>query len=437
MRIGLVSFELVANGGEQRQLLCLAKGLQEMGHNVTVYAYRYNPARCYPTLSRQLDIRAVQTLTEDRLVQRSNTRGVLSVAVRRYFFESRVLAQLVDAVDVLNPHGRPAHRTAVFSKRVTGTPVVWTCNDIVGWEKDGHRARLPAAAQALASWAMKPREESIVRDIDAIAVLDPGVRQILERAYGRPTRVVRNGVDTQNLTERPEGRRRIRSRYGIADEAFLVLWLGILEPFRRIEDLLEAVSLLRLQGTEVRALVVGRQDSAPRYAQQLARSVAEHQLEPLVRFVAQSVPEEDLADYYSACDALVFPNDQQSWGLAPLEALACRRPVIVSRGSGVHEVLRNEETALLVPPRDPQALAGALRRLVADAALVERIACQGRELVAAEFSWKSYATRMAELLGGAYAARVRRPTKGQGANQRRGLWATRVIAASEPFWRVR
>ncbi len=437
MRIGLISFEMTASGGEQRQVLCLANELQEMGHGVTLYAYRYNPTHCYPALTRQLDIRAIETVTEDRLAQRSDTLGVLSVAARRYFLESRVLAQRVCAVDVMNPHGRPAHRTAVFVKRKTGTPVVWTSNDVVGWEKTGHRQRVPSRVHSLASHLMKPREQRTVRDIDAIAVLDHNVRDILLGTYGRPTRVVPSGVDTQALAERPEGRRRIRGSYRIANEVFLVLWLGILEPFRRIEDLLEAVRLLRQQRIEVRVLVVGRHDAAPHYAERLARMVTEYRLEPLVRFVAHSVPEEELADYYSACDALVFPNDEQAWGLAPLEALACRRPVIVSRGSGVHEVLVDGETALLVPPREPEPLASALRRLVADPALAERIACQGREFVVRELSWKNYAARMAELFVEAFAAAARRPARALAAHPHRDEWATQIIAASEPLWRVR
>jgi len=436
MRIGLLSFEMTASGGEQRQVLWLAKQLEERGHKVVIYAYRYNPASCYPALARQLEIRCIKTFTEDRLVQQSNTPGMLTTAGRRYFFESRRLAQLINSVDVLNPHGRPAHRAAVFAKRRTGTPIVWTCNDIVSWEKPGHRARMTAAVQSAASQLMRPLEQRIARKIERIAVLDNNSAEILERAYNRPTRVVRSGVDAQTMQERPEGGRRIRRRYGISEGTFLVLWLGILEPFRRLEDLLEAVRIGRPQTADVRVLIVGRHDAAPHYARRLMRLVAEHQLETQVRFVAQSVPDEELADYYSASNVLVFPNDHQTFGLAPLEALACRRPVIVSRGSGVHEKLVDGETALLVPSRDPATLARAIGVLMENPALAERIARQGREFVARELTWENYGTRMLELFEEAMEAASQRRESAAAHTQRSG-WARRLLAVSEPLWPIR
>jgi glycosyltransferase involved in cell wall biosynthesis len=436
MRIGIISFEMTSSGGEQRQVLRLAKELQEMGHTATIYAYRYSPAYCYPALGSGLSIRAVETVNEQQLASGASPVSKLSVAARRYFLESRVLAQQVGPVDVLNPHGRPAHRAAVFVKRKTGTPIVWTPNDIVGWESAGHRARMPVAIHALACAWVGPWEQRIVRDIEVISVLDHNVGQILQRAYGRPTRVVPSGVDTQALDYRPEAKQKIRRRHSVPDGAFVVLWLGILEPFRRIEDLVEAVRILRQRGVKVHALVVGRHDTAPHYSEQLTRLVTRYQLGSLVRFIAQSVPEEEMADYYSACDVFVFPNDQQAWGLAPLEALACRRPVVVSRGSGVHEVLVDGETALLVPPRDPEALARAIDCLRNDAQLRERIGQQGHEFVARELSWKNYATRMANLFQGALVSTTC-PAEASRAYPLQSDWATRIIAASEPLWRVR
>ncbi len=436
MRIGLLSFEMTASGGEQRQVLWLARELEERGHQVILYAYRYDPASCYPEVARHVEIRCVEQVAAGRLRPPSNALGVLSRAAQRYFLESRALARLVDSVDVLNPHGRPAHRAAALAKRRTGAPIIWTCNDLVSWEKPGHRARLPAAVQALASRLMCPLERGIAQQMDTIAVLDNSTGHILERAYERPTRLVRSGVDADALGERPVGRRRIRRQFGIPDEAFLVLWLGILEPFRRLEDLLEAVRLGREQGAPVRVLIVGRHDAAPGYARKLVSFVSEHQLAPLVQFLARGVPEDELADYYSASDVLVFPNDHQAGGLAPLEALACRRPVIVSRGSGVHEVLVDGETALLVPPRDPAALARAIRALMESPALAERIAQQGREFVARELSWGNYAAQMLELFEETLEAAGSRAAPA-GVDARRGGWLRRKLAPSGQFGRMR
>ncbi|HLK32179.1 MAG TPA: glycosyltransferase [Terriglobales bacterium] len=172
MKIGLLLFELTASGGEQRQILRLAQGLGRLGHAVSVYAYRYSPGNCFPELAAGLDVRALHVLEEAQLpAVRRHAAGMLGVAARRYFLESRLLARSVGEADVLNAHGRPAHRAAVFAKQNRGVPAVWSCNDLVGWEQAGHRPRVAPSIHRAIARAMKPWEQRIVRQMDSIAVL--------------------------------------------------------------------------------------------------------------------------------------------------------------------------------------------------------------------------------------------------------------------------
>ncbi len=68
-----------------------------------------------------------------------------------------------------------------------------------------------------------------------------------------------------------------------------------------------------------------------------------------------------LRDAYAAADVFAFPNDsRQSWGLAPLEALAAGTPVIITTGAGVHEVLARRPGVTVIPEHDPAALARAI-----------------------------------------------------------------------------
>ncbi|MGA8153338.1 MAG: glycosyltransferase family 4 protein [Terriglobales bacterium] len=437
MKIGLIGFELTSSGGDQIHLLRLGRCLRKLGHEVIIYAYRFSPSFCHPTIAREFDIRAVHVLKDERLpVCRTTSLGVLSVAARRYFLESRHLQRYLGDVDVLNPVGRPAHRSAVFLKRKTGIPIVWICNDVVGWEEAGHRARVGRFIQRIASRAMLPREKEIVSEIDVITVLCERVRRVIETAYERPAHVVHIGSDSHSLAEHPEGGRRIREKFGVPEEAFLALWFGILEPFRRLEDLLQAMYILLQRGVLVHCLIVGRTDAARPYAARLKNLVSQFGLQKQVCFVEESIPEEELADYYSACDVFVFPNDQQSWGLAPLEALSCRRPVIVSRGSGVHEVLRDGETALLVPARHPEALANAIARIANDPALAQEIANRGKDLVAG-LTWENYAASMLGLMEKVHFEAVRRSRSVRSTGATGGRWMQHMIAATEPVWRIR
>ncbi|HLK32178.1 MAG TPA: glycosyltransferase family 4 protein [Terriglobales bacterium] len=251
--------------------------------------------------------------------------------------------------------------------------------------------------------------------------------------YGSHTRVIHAGVDADLFQERAEQGRQLRSSLGIPQEAFVILWLGVLEPFRRLEDMLEAARGMRKRGEPVHCLIVGRTDFAPGYAQGLQQLVDRQDLKRQVTFVSRAVPESLLADYYCAADVFVFPNDHQSWGLAPLEALCCNRPVVVSRGSGVSEVLRDGETALLVPPRCPHALAAAIARLKNDARLRQHISREGRRLVMEQLSWNTYVERMSELLAEVAEQRHRQPAN----TPLPGHWLGRLAEVSEPVWRVR
>src|SRR5690606_31815322 len=74
----------------------------------------------------------------------------------------------------------------------------------------------------------------------------------------------------------------------------------------------------------------------------------------------------------AALDLLLMPSTREGFGMTLLEAMSQSVPVIGSTASAIPEVILNDETGLTVPPRDPDALADALRRLLSDAALRQR-----------------------------------------------------------------
>jgi glycosyltransferase involved in cell wall biosynthesis len=399
MRISLLTVDLVVNGGGPKQLLYLAKWLQEFGHQVTVYSYRYNPSRCYPNLTSSLDIRCVERLRPDWRQDKGHVPShSLLRGAKRQFCESWGLSRLIeDPGDLLNPHDRIAARVAVQWKRKTGAPVVWMCNDAANWEQPGYRPTLPSPVQGLKDRVLGYLDKRAGREFDDVVVLDHRVKQIIEDFYGYPARVIRSGLDLTAFSEREEGRWRIRGRHRIPKNSFLVLWFGILEPRRRIEDVLEAMRALRQERGDIQFLIVGLDAQAPEYARQLRQFVSERCLESAVCFALGSVPEEEVADYYSAGDVLVYPCENYAWGLSVFEAMACGIPVIVSRGCGAHEVLEDGETALLVPPRDPQEILHAVTALADRPDLRRKISLRGQQYVQRHMSWERYAREMLEV----------------------------------------
>lgn len=132
------------------------------------------------------------------------------------------------------------------------------------------------------------------------------------------------------------------------------------------------------------------------YASSLHQLVETLELQSVVQFRG-TLDEKELLELYQNADVFVWPNHNQSWGLAVFEAMACGTPVVVSRTAGASEILTNRVNAFVVDPLDPLAIAGALRELAADNDLRSTMAKMGLAR-ARELSWASHAGEMLNLV---------------------------------------
>ncbi len=115
---------------------------------------------------------------------------------------------------------------------------------------------------------------------------------------------------------------------------------------------------------------------------------AELGLEERVLFLGR-IPEEILPAYYHACDVFCLPSVEPSeaFGLVQVEAMACRKPVVSCElNNGVSYVNRDGVTDLVVPPRDPSALAAAINRLLEDEPLRKKMGQAGYARAKSEFT---------------------------------------------------
>jgi glycosyltransferase involved in cell wall biosynthesis len=140
-----------------------------------------------------------------------------------------------------------------------------------------------------------------------------------------------------------------------------LLYLGLIRPFKGVEDLVEAFSGLdRGQAERFRLTIVGETWegwTAP--AQAIARSPHADLIERVDRYVTDA----ELSAYFAVADAVVLPYHRSS-ASGPLQiAMSAGLPVVVTAVGGLVEAVRDYPGALLVPPRDPAALRGALLAL--------------------------------------------------------------------------
>lgn len=128
----------------------------------------------------------------------------------------------------------------------------------------------------------------------------------------------------------------------------------------------------------------------------LAHCIKRHSVTPRVDFVGV-VPEAKLPSLYQGAEALVFPSLYEGFGLPLLEAMACGTPAVTSSTTAMPETAGG--AALLVDPTSVEQIAAAMEQIVSDTALRGQLREKGLAR-AAQFSWKSTATRVHELLTG-------------------------------------
>jgi D-inositol-3-phosphate glycosyltransferase len=195
-----------------------------------------------------------------------------------------------------------------------------------------------------------------------------------------------------------------RRRLGLPENP-LVLFVGRVDPVKGIDTLLDAFRMLRRAHWEdlpPKLVFIGGtlnpQGGHARFGADLepvAQRAAELGIAGDILFRG-SAPQDVLPDYYSAATVCAVPSRYESFGLVAVEAMACGLPVVASRAGGLKFTVEEEISGLLVPPDDPDALADALRRVIADRALRASLQVGARQ-ASIRFSWQSIGPAMLHL----------------------------------------
>ncbi|MBE0480221.1 MAG: glycosyltransferase family 4 protein, partial [Dehalococcoidia bacterium] len=120
-----------------------------------------------------------------------------------------------------------------------------------------------------------------------------------------------------------------------------------------------------------------------RYAPRLVR---EHGLEDRVHFTGRLTVDE-LVKHYCRSEIAVTASVYEGFGLPCAEAMSCGTPVIATRAGALPEIIGSDGAGILVPPADPESLAGAIRSLLGDKPMREKMGHAARKRIEEVFSW--------------------------------------------------
>lgn len=218
--------------------------------------------------------------------------------------------------------------------------------------------------------------------------------QIEEYCGVRP-RVLPNGVNTGLFRPmEPDGE--VLGRLRLERDDTVIMSACRLVGWKGIQYAIAAVARLLKEGHAIKYVIIGDGE----HRRELEALVKTLGVENRILFLGGKKNSE-LPHYYSVAKAAVFPSvGIETFGIAIAEAMSCGVPVISTRVGGIPEVVA-EGTGLLVPPRDEIALSEALKTLIFESALREKMGAEGRRRIIEKFSWDVIVERFGRYIGNA------------------------------------
>jgi L-malate glycosyltransferase len=332
--------------GGQSQVLTTVMGLRALGHRTLLVAHSEG----------ELRQRAKEGL--DLLALAPKTEMDLTAAWRL----SRILKQLKpDIVHAHDPHGVAMAGLALsMSTQLAKPPLV-----------AARRVDFHLRGSSLSRWKY--------RQVDCFLCASEAIRQMLigDGVPAARAVTVHEGIDLERVEAAPPAN--LHAELWLPHHAPIVGNVAALVPHKGQRHLIEAARLVLPQVPDARFVIAGEGELRPA----LERQIKDHHLEKHV-LLAGFRP--DVLSLHKAFDIFVMSSVTEGLGTSLLDAMAAGKSVVATTAGGIPEVVVDGETGFLVPPRDHDAMAGAIVTLLKDDALRHRMGEAGRARVRAIFS---------------------------------------------------
>jgi glycosyltransferase involved in cell wall biosynthesis len=373
------------SGGQNVYVAELARRLGAMGHQVDVFTRRDN--ELLPAVVPFAE--GVRVVNLSAGPARSVPKDELFPFMHEFRDEFyRFAREETGAYDLVHANFWMSGWVACEAKRDLGLPFAQTFHALgeIKCREQGENDTSPPQRRVV--------EGGILDEAGLVLATCPAEVEELTTLYDAdPSRltVVPCGVDHQ--TFRSVDRDAAREMLGLSERP-TVVYVGRLVARKGVDTLVEAFALLPRR-LDARLVIVGGEPGGSPEAARLAALAEERGVSERVCF-AGSRPQEDLRHYYGAADVAVSVPHYEPFGMTPLEAMACARPVVGSRVGGIKTSVADGETGYLVPPRDPESVAERLLRLLTDPALQLRLGRAARRRIEEHYTWERVATLAAD-----------------------------------------
>jgi len=360
LKIAIVKTTLLSGSGQVVYIKEIANRLTTMGHKVVVYS------------------RAVKaTMNEIETVKLSIPLG--NIPFIRHFTFSAASSQALKNVDIVHTQYHPSIFAGSVAKSIHSKPHVFTYHGFAPinlWREP--RQKLKMIDHRIGTFfALRNQVDKIISVSKYLA------KELVDRYLVSPSliKVVYNGVDLKRFNPAVDSTN-VKKKFNIG-KVPLILYIGRLAPYKGVQFLLEAIPLIRREHPDAKIIVGG----APRYDSPLiGRLIKKEEIRKAVVFTGY-IRDDELSQYYGACDVFCFPSMWEGFGLPMAEAQACGKPVVAFDHCAMPEVISNGETGILVNRGDSLELAEAINRLLGDESLRLKMSRNARLRTERLFDW--------------------------------------------------
>jgi 1,2-diacylglycerol 3-alpha-glucosyltransferase len=379
----------------------LKRGLEEMGHIVTIVAPKH------PAQQPEKDVIRIRSTTyrpqpEQRYAFPPSLRKILEFRQRKF--------------DIIHTHGIVMPLIGLGMGRLLGVPVVmtyhtrirdyvhyapfyatmsWLLND-KRWYVRGSRTRTRVSRNLVSNFehrtqalAARVDEWLCNRNLEIISPAAPMADELVEMGVQSPISVVPNGINLDTLQQpRPDP----YPKHGVPDGVKRLVHVSRIGKEKSIDALLERFQLVHGTLPKTHLIVVG--DGPER--QNLERLAKKLGLEQAVTFTGY-VANADVGAYYQHADLFVFASISETQGMVALEAAACGCPVVARAEMGIITCVIDGQTGYLVDPQDVQGYAARVVELLQNEQKRQTFAAAARAFALVEGSHHTMTKRILEV----------------------------------------
>jgi len=201
--------------------------------------------------------------------------------------------------------------------------------------------------------------------------------------------IIRNGVNLETLVSK----KIFKEKYGINSR--FILFVGRFSKSKGIENLINALNIIKHEGlfSDVRLVIMGVDFG---YEQKMEEMIKKFDLSEKI-MVIKNPPRDDVISAYGESEFLILPSQWELSPLVPLESFAFKKPVISTKSHGIPFTVQDDKNGILVEPENPLKLANAIKKLLLDEGLRNRLGLSGYNFVHEECNCISMAKNSLNL----------------------------------------